>query len=89
MIYFLLASIAANVFASIKLYQFIKKDEFKDDILDIQNTYIQNLSELIDNCDVKLREVDAKGSFESDDEIGFFFKAVKDIQEKLNKFKIK
>ena len=35
----------------------------------------------------KLKEIDAKGSFESDDEVGFFFKHILFIQGELNKFK--
>ena len=34
-------------------------------------------------------EVDEKGWFESDDQIGFFFKEVKKIQEALNEFTLK
>ena len=38
--------------------------------------------------DKKLKEIDNKGSFESDDKIGFFFKAIKHIQDILNDFKV-
>jgi hypothetical protein len=36
-----------------------------------------------------LKEIDDKGFFESDDMIGWFFKALKDIQESLNEFTLK
>jgi hypothetical protein len=51
--------------------------------------YLNKISDIIEFSDKKLKEVDAKGSFESDDEIGFFFQSVKQIQETLNSFKIK
>jgi hypothetical protein len=47
-----------------------------------------NLSTTIDFSDKKLKEIDAKGSFESDDEVGYFFKQVKFLQEQLNNFKV-
>ncbi len=34
-------------------------------------------------------EVDTKGSFKSDDEVGFFFEQIKTIQAALNAFVIK
>jgi hypothetical protein len=47
-----------------------------------------NLSTTIDFSDKKLKEIDSKGSFESDDEVGYFFKQVKFLQEQLNNFKV-
>jgi hypothetical protein len=41
---------------------------------------------VIDDANKKLKEIDYKGSFESDDEVGFFFKELKNIQEDINKF---
>ena len=38
--------------------------------------------------DRKLNELDVRGTFESDDEIGFFFQGVKRLQGILNEFKI-
>jgi hypothetical protein len=40
----------------------------------------------VNKADAKLKQIDHKGSFESDDEIGFFFKEVKNIQATLNEF---
>ena len=48
--------------------------------------FIAKQSDAISACDVKLKEIDAKGMFEADDSIGWFFKAVKDIQASLNEF---
>ena len=35
---------------------------------------------------IKLKEIDLRGAFESDDEVGFFFKELKAIQEDINNF---
>jgi hypothetical protein len=50
--------------------------------------YLDNISKTIEMSEKKLKELDHKGSFESDDEIGFFFKSVKQIQDILNDFKV-
>ena len=51
--------------------------------------FISKQSEAITACDMRLKEVDSKGSFYSDDEIGWFFKEVQKIQEALNEFTLK
>ena len=44
----------------------IKKNEALED-------FISKQSEAINACDVRLKQLDQKGSFIADDEIGFFF----------------
>ena len=51
--------------------------------------FISKQSEAINACDVRLKQLDEKGSFIADDEIGFFFKEVAKIQEALNEFTLK
>ena len=51
--------------------------------------FIYKQSEAITACDKRLKEVDEKGWFEADDQIGFFFKEVQKIQEALNEFTLK
>jgi hypothetical protein len=51
--------------------------------------FIAKQSDAINTCRLKLKEIDDKGFFESDDMIGWFFKALKDIQESLNEFTLK
>ena len=65
------------------------KNEKQEDILSSYMVYLNKISDIIEFSDKKLKEVDAKGSFESDDEIGFFFQSIKQIQETLNSFKVK
>jgi hypothetical protein len=35
-----------------------------------------------------MKEVDARGSFSSDDEVGFFFQQIKGLQDILNEFQL-
>ena len=51
--------------------------------------FITKQSEAINACDQRLKQLDQKGSFESDDEIGFFFREVQKIQDALNEFTLK
>ena len=60
----------------------IKRNETLEDFITTQ-------SEAIQACDQRLKQLDDKGSFYADDEIGFFFKEVQKIQEALNEFTLK
>tara|TARA_R110000744_G_C19295022_1_gene555078 strand:+ start:1007 stop:1294 length:288 start_codon:yes stop_codon:yes gene_type:complete len=67
----------------------LRKNERAEDIVVGYLTYLDQISRVIEISDEKLKKIDIKGSFASDDEIGFFFKQVKQIQEILNEFKLK
>ena len=51
--------------------------------------FITKQSEAVVACGNRLKDLDQKGIFHADDEIGFFFKAVEEIQEALNEFTLK
>ena len=51
--------------------------------------FISKQSEAIKQCDIRLKQIDNKNIFYSDDEIGWFFQEVKKIQEALNEFTLK
>ena len=70
-------------------FNLLKKNERQEDILAGYMEYLNKISGIIELSDKKLKEVDRKGSFESDDEVGFFFQEIKQIQETLNAFQIK
>ena len=70
-------------------YNLLKKNEKQEDILAGYMTYLNKISDTIELSDKKMMEVDAKGSFKSDDEVGFFFEQIKTIQTALNSFVIK
>ena len=65
------------------------KNEKQEDILTGYMTYLNMLSDLIEESDKRISEVDRKGSFSSDDEVGFFFEQIKSIQTLLSVFIIK
>jgi hypothetical protein len=60
-----------------------------DSLVDEYETLYQKMVEfedVIKNSNQKLKEIDYRGAFESDDEVGFFFKELKGIQEEINEF---
>ena len=70
-------------------YNLLRKNEKQEDILAGYMTYLNKISDTIELSEKKMMEVDAKGSFKSDDEVGFFFEQIKTIQTALNSFIIK
>ena len=45
---------------------------------------IIEIQRIIEFATTKMKQVDAKGHYESDDETGFFFQQLKELQELLN-----
>ena len=77
-------------------FNLLRKLEKQEDIISNQTTilssylsYLNKISNIIEFSDKKLKEIDHKGSFKSDDEVGFFFEEIKQIQDTLNQFKVK
>ena len=64
----------------------IKNLIVKNEILE---DFISKQSKAIQACDQRLQQIDDKGIFYSDDQIGWFFKEVQKIQEALNEFTLK
>ena len=60
----------------------IKKNEAMED-------FINKQSDAIAACDTRLKQIDQKGVFYADDEIGWFFEEIKKIQEALNEFRMR
>jgi len=74
--------LALLVVAGFALRNMIKKNEELED-------FIFKQSEAIDMCDRRLKQIDDKGFFAADDEIGWFFTEVKKIQEAINEFRLR
>ena len=70
-------------------FNLLRKNEKQEDILIGYMSYLNKVSDIIEMSDKKLKEVDARESFKSDDEVGFFFESIKQIQSILNQFNIK
>lgn len=69
-------------FSFVAIRNLIKKNEAMED-------FINKQSDAIAACDTRLKQIDQKGVFYADDEIGWFFEEVKKIQEALNEFRMR
>ncbi len=65
----------------------LRKNEKAEDIILSQNKFISKVDEHISFSNDRLKQIDQKGTFKSDDEIGWFFNEIKTIQNDLSQFK--
>jgi len=70
-------------------YNLMKKQEKSEDILLGYMEYLDKFSRVIEISNKKLKEVDNKGIFEKDDDVGVIFDSILQIQEILNEFTVK
>jgi hypothetical protein len=63
------------------------KNEKAEDIIVSQQKYLSLISEVIKNSEKRIKEIDEKEIFKSDDEIGWFFNELKKIQNTLSQYK--
>tara|TARA_B100002051_G_C16447226_1_gene491910 strand:- start:145 stop:420 length:276 start_codon:yes stop_codon:yes gene_type:complete len=69
-------------------YNLLRKVENIEDVVIRYDNFISEFSKQLDNTDKRLNEIDEKGIFKSDDEIGWFFKQIKRLQSDVSRFKI-
>jgi hypothetical protein len=79
-----IASIVAYI-----IYNLLTKNEKLERMIEERDIYINNLDAVIEDITKRLQEVDNKGTFASDDEVGFFFNSLKQMSETLNVYKIR
>ena len=63
----------------------VKVEKYEDVTLD-QTQYLQNISNIIGESKKHLQNLDERGVFQSDDEVGEFFKQMTAVQEELDKY---
>ena len=61
----------------------------RQDVIISYQTYINSLGEIIHTMTERIDKIDAKGTFQSDDEIGFFFQRLKALSDMLKPYNIK
>lgn len=66
----------------------LRKNEKYEDISVGYQDYLSKFSKIIEFADEKLKALDVKGSFKSDDEVGFFFEEIQKLQSLLNDFNV-
>ena len=69
-------------------FNLLRKNEKQEDILASYITYLDQLSRIIELSDEKLKKIDERQIFKSDDEIGFMYEQIKELQRILSNFRI-
>jgi hypothetical protein len=67
-------------------YLIIRKNSKLEKALVDQQQYIDAISIIIEDSANTIKELDSRGAFEADDEVGTFFRNLKGIQDVLNQF---
>lgn len=68
------------------IYNLLVKVEKYEDVVKDQVTYLNNISASIAEAKMHLEKIDESGTFQSDDEVGYFFKQLQNVQEELNRY---
>ena len=69
-------------------FNLLRKNERSEDILLSFQKYLDQLSRIIEFSDEKLKKIDEREIFKSDDEIGFMFEQIKELQKVLSNFRM-
>jgi len=76
------------VILSYTTFNLLRKIEKCEDMIIQYDEYTSEFNKQIRITDERLKKIDEKGTFKSDDEIGWFFDQIKVIQEGISRFKI-
>lgn len=70
------------------VYNLNRKVIKQEDIIEFQVGYLRNVAYLINESKIYVEQLDEKGTFRSDDEVGVFFDFMKEIQETINDYRL-
>jgi predicted Holliday junction resolvase-like endonuclease len=62
------------------------KNKKLENLLQTQDKYLRDMYETLKYTEQRIKTIDANGIFQGDDEVGFFFKAIKEVQENLSEY---
>jgi hypothetical protein len=69
-------------------FNLLRKAEKLEDLISKYSEFVKEFGGEIEAADKRLKQIDDKGLFNSDDEIGWFFEQIKVIQKSISRFKI-
>lgn len=72
--------------AAIGVFLLVRRNSALEKAVAQQREYIDAIGIIINNSNEKLKELDTLGAFEADDEVGTFFKNLREIQTIINDF---
>ena len=65
-------------------FNLFRKNETYEDTIEVYQNWIEEFDNSVKDTERKLKEIDNKGTFESDDEVGFFFNYLKELNKGLS-----
>mgnify|MGYP003651829992 CR=1 FL=1 len=66
------------------IYNLLRKYEQGEEYIENLESWVNMFSKTITDMNKEIKKIDTKGAFSSDDEVGYFFKELKSIINKLN-----
>jgi hypothetical protein len=70
-------------------FNLLKKNEKAEDLVVSYEKHINEIDSVIAFINKRMQEIDTKGTFSSDDEVGFFFERLKLLDELLKEYRLK
>ena len=70
------------------VYNLNRKVIKQEGVIEFQVGYLRNVAYLIGESKIYVEQLDEKGTFRSDDEVGVFFDFMKEIQETINDYRL-
>ena len=74
------------VVSAVAVRNLMIKVEKYEDIVQDQVGYLQSISKTITESQKHLQNLDERGVFQSDDELGYFFESMKTVQTELDRY---
>ena len=75
--------------AAVGIFLLIRRNNALEKAVIRQREYIDAISIIINDSNETIKQLDNRGAFESDDEVGTFFRNIKEIQNILNDFNLR
>ncbi len=80
--------VGITIILSYIVYNLLRKVENYEDVTQEQAKYMRNVSNLLVESQKHLNNLDERGVFKSDDEVGYFFENLKLIQKTLDQYQL-
>lgn len=85
MILLLILFVAISVALGIGVYNLTLQVEALESAVSFYQSKLDDIREKVLETDIELKQLDIRGAFEADDEVGFVFKNIKELSNDLTK----
>jgi hypothetical protein len=86
MIYIIVILAILLIASGYVIYNLFNKVEVLETLAEQHSDYLVRLNDMVEVSTKRLKEIDEKGAFSSDDEIGWFFTYVDQVQSLLKQY---